>query len=161
MVAKGLARDRSDAFEQWLNPGRPGFVVRYAPRTPDMIRIVTDAGGAAVIAHPWARSSRRVLTADDAGRSCRRRSGRRSRSTTKTTRPRTGPSCAGSPGELGLVATGSSDYHGAGKVDHDLGCNVTAPDELARLLEAAAANAAASGLAVPKVQGLDRAALVP
>ncbi len=28
--------------------------------------------------------------------------------------------------ELGLLATGSSDYHGTGKVDHDLGCNTTA-----------------------------------
>ena len=33
-------------------------------------------------------------------------------------------------GELGLLATGSSDYHGTGKVDHDLGCNTTAPDVL-------------------------------
>ena len=26
---------------------------------------------------------------------------------------------------LGLAATGSSDYHGTRKTDHDLGCNVT------------------------------------
>ena len=29
---------------------------------------------------------------------------------------------------LGLVATGSSDHHGAGKSGHDLGCNTTDPD---------------------------------
>ena len=39
---------------------------------------------------------------------------------------------------LGLVVTGSSDFHGAGKVDHDLGCNTTDPDEYARILELAA-----------------------
>ncbi|MGI8680788.1 MAG: hypothetical protein ACR2JO_01375, partial [Mycobacteriales bacterium] len=55
--------------------------------------------------------------------------------------------------EMGLVATGSSDYHGAGKVDHDLGCNLTSPGELRRLLDAAAANAAASGLPVPALVG--------
>jgi hypothetical protein len=36
------------------------------------------------------------------------------------------------------VVTGSSDYHGTGKVDHDLGCNTTAPEELARIRELAA-----------------------
>ena len=32
-----------------------------------------------------------------------------------------------SPRDLDLVVTGSSDYHGTGKVDHELGCNTTAP----------------------------------
>ena len=40
---------------------------------------------------------------------------------------------------LGLVVTGSSDFHGAGKVDHDLGCNTTDPDEYERILELASA----------------------
>jgi predicted metal-dependent phosphoesterase TrpH len=29
--------------------------------------------------------------------------------------------------DLDLLATGSSDYHGTGKVDHDLGSNTTDP----------------------------------
>jgi 3',5'-nucleoside bisphosphate phosphatase len=29
--------------------------------------------------------------------------------------------------DLGLLATGASDYHGVGKLDHDLGCNTTDP----------------------------------
>ena len=29
---------------------------------------------------------------------------------------------------LGLLATGSSDYHGTGKRDHELGCNTTSPE---------------------------------
>ncbi|MGZ8745180.1 MAG: PHP domain-containing protein, partial [Nocardioides sp.] len=52
---------------------------------------------------------------------------------------------------LGLVVTGSSDYHGTGKVDHELGCNTTDPDDYARLLEQAAAAAAASGRTTPDV----------
>jgi predicted metal-dependent phosphoesterase TrpH len=40
--------------------------------------------------------------------------------------------------ELDLLVTGSSDYHGSGKVDHHLGCNTTAPEELARIRELAA-----------------------
>ena len=38
--------------------------------------------------------------------------------------------------DLGLVVTGSSDHHGTGKVDHDLGCNLTAPEEYERLVAA-------------------------
>jgi hypothetical protein len=43
--------------------------------------------------------------------------------------------------QLGLVATGSSDYHGSGKVAHELGCETTPPGQLARLLERAGTSA--------------------
>jgi hypothetical protein len=42
---------------------------------------------------------------------------------------------------LGVLATGSSDYHGTGKLDHDLGCNTTDPtvfNEMQRRLAQAA-----------------------
>ena len=39
--------------------------------------------------------------------------------------------------DLDLVVTGSSDHHGLGKVDHDLGVNTTAPDHYERLLSLA------------------------
>jgi hypothetical protein len=45
--------------------------------------------------------------------------------------------------------TGSSDYHGTGKTDHELGCNTTAPDEYRRLLDRAAEAAVAAGRGVP------------
>ncbi|HYF72632.1 MAG TPA: phosphatase, partial [Nocardioides sp.] len=54
---------------------------------------------------------------------------------------------------LGLVVTGSSDYHGDGKTDHELGCNSTAPDEYARLLELARESSRRSGRATPAVVG--------
>ncbi len=59
--------------------------------------------------------------------------------------------CAAIARNLDLVVTGSSDHHGDGKVDHDLGCNTTDPDEYARLLERAAAASAASGRETPQV----------
>jgi hypothetical protein len=49
--------------------------------------------------------------------------------------------------DLGLVATGSSDWHGTGKVDHQLGCNTTDPEAFERLL--AAAGVAATDLVAP------------
>jgi sugar phosphate isomerase/epimerase len=53
--------------------------------------------------------------------------------------------------DLGLVVTGSSDYHGTGKTMHDLGVNTTDPEEYQRLLDAAAAASAASGRTTPEV----------
>jgi hypothetical protein len=47
----------------------------------------------------------------------------------------------------------SSDHHGDGKVDHELGCNTTAPDPLRRLLDLAAAATLASGRETPRVLG--------
>ena len=36
--------------------------------------------------------------------------------------------------DLDLVVTGSSDHHGLGKVDHDLGVNTTDPEQYERLV---------------------------
>jgi len=151
LVAKGYADDRADAFDSWLNWGRPGYVTRYASDTRAMVRLVTAAGGAAVVAHPWGRGSRRVLDlptlaslqadglvgieVDHQDHNGTEREGLRVIAR-----------------ELDLVSTGSSDFHGEGKVDHELGCNLTDPAQYERLLEAAAHNAAkAAGVAGPAV----------
>jgi 3',5'-nucleoside bisphosphate phosphatase len=150
LVARGIVPDRAAAFREWLGWGRPGYVNRYAPSTYTMIELVIAAGGAPVIAHPWGRGSRRVLdvatvaSLAEAGlvglEVDHQDHGAGEREALR-----------GMAGELGLVVTGSSDFHGEGKVDHDLGCNTTAPDELERLLAAAADHAAHSGRAVPDV----------
>ncbi|MBA2558765.1 MAG: PHP domain-containing protein [Propionibacteriales bacterium] len=150
MVAKGIVADRAEAFATWLSAGRPGHVERYATKTTTMIELVTAAGGAAVIAHPWGRGSRRVVDLEalavftDAGlvglevdHQDHSSSDRRA--------------LRAMAGELGLVVTGSSDFHGDGKVDHDLGCNLTAVGDYETLLDAAASNAATAGLDVPRV----------
>ncbi len=150
LVAKGIVADRPAAFETLLSPGRPGFVVRYAPTTRDMVGLVTAAGGAAVIAHPWGRGSRSVLDVDTlADLAAAGLVGIEvdHQDHAPADRDRLRRIAA----DLGLVVTGSSDYHGAGKVDHELGCNLTAPGELDRLLAAAAANAAISSRPVPAV----------
>ena len=96
-------------------------------------------GGVAVIAHPWGRGREHVLPAEliatlaaehqldgievdhqDHDRETRRRL----RALVK---------------RLGLLGTGSSDYHGTGKTDHDLGCNTTAPEVFAEISDRLAA----------------------
>jgi predicted metal-dependent phosphoesterase TrpH len=150
LVTLGVVRDRTEAFTRFLSRGRPAHARRYAAPTREMIRIVSEAGGVSVVAHPWGRHGHELpdeetlaeltdvgltgLEVDhqdhDAGARERLRA---------------------IAGNLGLVVTGSSDHHGTGKVDHELGCNTTEPDEYARLLEAAAAAAAVAGRDTPAV----------
>jgi predicted metal-dependent phosphoesterase TrpH len=150
LIAKGVVVDRAQAFRSWLGYGQPGFVVRYAPQTPDMTRLIVEAGGAVVVAHPWGRGSRRVLDAEalaglrDAGLT-----GVEVDHQDHTVGDRA--RLRGLADEFGLLVTGGSDFHGAGKEDHELGCNLTEPGQFEALLDAAAANAARSGLAVPEV----------
>jgi len=148
LVRLGVVVDRAEAFDRFLSPGRPAYHNRSAADLETMLALVTAAGGVGVVAHPWGRHDPGVLDADGlahlqsrglvgievdhqdhdaASRAALRRIGT----------------------ELGLVMTGSSDYHGTGKVDHDLGCNTTPPDQLERLLAAAADAAAASGRPAP------------
>lgn len=125
LAAKGYVADRGEAFDRYLAEGRPAYVARYTTDTARAITLIHGAGGAAVIAHPWARGNRDVVTAslleslvagygldgievdhEDHDLDTRRllfEMGAR----------------------LGLVRTGSSDYHGEGKKGHELGCNLT------------------------------------
>ena len=56
-----------------------------------------------------------------------------SKSTIKIMIPTPGGGCVRWLNSLGLLATGSSDYHGTGKLDHDLGCNTTDPEVFTEL----------------------------
>ncbi len=134
MVAKGYIAHRDEAFNGWLNTGGRAYVDRYSAPLVTAVELLKDAGGRAVVAHPWSRGSDRVLTVDaferlkaagldgievdhnDHGEPARER-------------------LRAIAADLDLVVTGSSDYHGTGKSDaFHLGANLTAPDQLDRLL---------------------------
>lgn len=133
LVAAGHVRDRTEAFDRFLADGGPAHVPRYAIEVSRGIDLVHAAGGVAVLAHPWGRGREAVLDPDyiaelatehqldglevdhqDHGTEARRALRRLAE-------------------ELGLLATGSSDHHGLGKQDHELGCNTTDPDVLLEL----------------------------
>ncbi|MGA9747639.1 MAG: PHP domain-containing protein [Nocardioides sp.] len=153
MVAAGVVADRDEAFLRFLGPRGPAYVDRYAADLVTMIGLVRDAGGVSVIAHPWARRySHHGL--DGPGLEALREAGLTGLEVDHQDHSDQARSeLRGIADDLGLVATGSSDYHGTGKRDHDLGCNTTDPDQLDRLLERAAAASAASGRSTPAVAG--------
>ncbi|MBY9075434.1 PHP domain-containing protein [Nocardioides sp. WL0053] len=153
LVAKGVVRDRGEAFDRYLGPQGPAYVHRYAADLVTMIDTVADAGGVSVIAHPWAkRHNHQAL--DEAGLAALKEAGlagvevdHQDHDTATRDRLRSVAR------NLDLLVTGSSDFHGEGKVDHDLGCNTTDPDEYARLLDLARAAERASGRRTPEVVG--------
>ncbi len=156
LVAAGVVRNRDEAFARYLGPGGPAYVNRYAPSLERMIALVRAAGGVSVIAHPWAgRHEHGAL--DAAGLAALRALGLAGIEVDHEDHgPLARTTLRGLAADLDLVATGSSDYHGTGKVGHELACNTTDPDQLARLLDLtvdAARARSGSARPVPEVVG--------
>jgi len=125
MVAKGIVGSREAAFADYLYDGSPYYVSHYAPEAVMAVRLVVQAGGVAVMAHPFASARGKVV--DDSVIEAMADAGMAGlevhhRDHTDE-QVRHGLQLAAS---LQLFVTGSSDYHGAGKVNL-LGENTTDP----------------------------------
>jgi predicted metal-dependent phosphoesterase TrpH len=125
LVAKGIVASRDRAFADYLYAGSPYYAAHYAPDPVRAVRLVQEAGGVAVMAHPFASQRGRVVddwvieamaAAGMAGLEVHHRDH-------DGDEVRHGLDLAGS---LGLLVTGSSDYHGVGK-SNLLGENTTDP----------------------------------
>ena len=116
LVRKGIAKSRDEVFAELLHNNSKFYIPHYSPSPEEVIKMIKAAGGVAVIAHPFA--SLRGRTIDESAFS--------------------GMVAAGLDGieifhrdhlpeqqelllriarEFDLVATGSSDYHGEGKLN--------------------------------------------
>ena len=131
MAAKGIVATRSEAFATYLKNGSPYYVSHYAPDPVQAVRLLGEAGGVAVMAHPFASSRGRVVSdsvieamaaAGMAGLEVHHRDH-------SPDQVRHGLDLALA---LGLFVTGASDYHGEGKPNL-LGENTTDPAVLAQI----------------------------
>lgn len=150
LVANGTVADRTEAFDRYLAAGRPGHVTHYAIDPGRAIEIVRGAGGVPVIAHPWGRSSYKVMTAETIARLVTDHGLAGIEVDHQDHSPESRAKLMAIAKDLGIIATGSSDHHGAGKIDHELGINTTAPEQFEALLEVARSNAAASTATPPE-----------
>lgn len=150
LVALGVVPSRERAFRELLNPGRPAYVDRYAAALEEMIPLVVEAGGVAVLAHPWGRHDPAAL--QDDGLAHLQSLGLSGVEVDHQDHaPQDRERLRAVARELGLVVTGASDFHGDGKVDHELGCHTTSVEDLDALLRLAEASARASGRMTPQV----------
>lgn len=53
MVQAGHVRDRAEAFRKWLGAGKLGDIKQHWPELAAAVAQLREAGGVAVIAHPW------------------------------------------------------------------------------------------------------------
>jgi predicted metal-dependent phosphoesterase TrpH len=131
LVAQGHVADRDEAFTRILATGSPYHVGHYAPEAVDVVAMVRAAGGVPVMAHPRAGRRGRVVSdhviaelagAGLAGLEVDHRDHL----------PAERAQLRALAADLGLLVTGSSDYHGEGK-ENQLGENLTDPEVLAAI----------------------------
>jgi len=133
LVARGVVPDRDAAFAHLLASGGPYHVDHYAPEAPDAVAAIRASGGVPVFAHPAADARGRIVpdrVFDELAEAGLAGVEVFHRDHSPPQRER----LLAIAERLGLLVTGSSDYHGTGKVNR-LGENLTEPqvlDEIVR-----------------------------
>jgi len=116
LVAKKIVKSRDEAFIDLLHNDSRFYVSHAAPTPVEAIAHIRRAGGVAVIAHPFASHRGQILKAEDfvdlvsAGLNGIEVDHR-------DQNPDERAMLRVIAGELNLVMTGSSDYHGTGKLN--------------------------------------------
>ena len=116
LVAKKIVKSRDEAFVDLLHNESRFYVSHAAPTPAEAIALIRRAGGVAVIAHPFASHRGQILKAEDfsdlvaAGLNGIEVDHR-------DQNPEERAMLRSIAKELDLVVTGSSDYHGTGKLN--------------------------------------------
>ncbi|MCU1570841.1 MAG: metal-dependent phosphoesterase [Naasia sp.] len=131
LIARGHVNDRGEAFATILHWRAGYYEPHYAPEPLEGVRLVVAAGGVPVIAHP-AVSRERMLPEDYLRRLVDEglfglEVHHRDNSEAGATR------LLELAAKYDLAVTGSSDYHGTGKLNR-LGEHTTSPEVLERLI---------------------------
>ena len=131
LVARGHVASREEAFNIFLHNGSKFYINHYSPSPEVAIRLIKEAGGVAVIAHPLASRSGRKIDLDtlsqliQAGLDGIEVDHRDHNEMERSELMRLAI-------EHNLVVTGSSDYHGTGKMNQ-LAEFTTHPEQWERL----------------------------
>ncbi|HKN54023.1 MAG TPA: PHP domain-containing protein [Amycolatopsis sp.] len=143
LVRAGLVASVDQAFAEYLGAGRGYYVPRHDTPVEEAIDMIAAAGGVTVIAHPFAFSRGATITEDVlATLAARGLTGVEADHPNHDgpTRARTRELAA----ELGLLVTGSSDYHGTNKTIA-LGQETTDPEQFEELISRATGSQVVKG----------------
>lgn len=131
LVGKGIVKNRDQAFAEFLANDSKYYVSHSAPTPVQAIKLIKAAGGVAVIAHPYSSMRGEKINSDSL--MALKEAGlngievdHRDHSAEERLNLRN------IAAELDLVVTGSSDFHGSGKLNL-IGENVTSPEHWERL----------------------------
>lgn len=135
LLQAGVVDSVTDAFTHLLSSSSPYYVQKLEMPVRRAIELIRQAGGVPVIAHPWARKRGRILD-EEALRSLVAPGLLGIEVDHIDHAPEDRARLAELTAELGLLSTGSSDYHGTRKSVR-LGAETTSPQSLDRLLSLA------------------------
>jgi 3',5'-nucleoside bisphosphate phosphatase len=139
LLSAGVVESVDHAFATLLHPRSPHYVAKRDTEVREGIALVRAAGGVPVFAHGLATRRGRVV-GDEAIRAM----ADAGLLGLEVDHPDHGPEerehLRGLARELGLIETGSSDYHGANKAT-PIGACTTDPEQLERLLAAGTGSA--------------------
>jgi predicted metal-dependent phosphoesterase TrpH len=139
LVDAGVVASVDEAFADLLHPRSPFYVAKTDTDVLDGIRLVRAAGGVPVFAHGLATKRGRVV--GDAAIAAMAEAGLLGLEVDHPDHSEGERAhLRGLAGELGLLVTGSSDYHGSNKTTPIAACT-TAPDQLEALLAAGTGSA--------------------
>jgi predicted metal-dependent phosphoesterase TrpH len=137
LVEQGVVASVDDAFARLLNNSSPYYIPRADTPVERAVRMIDEAGGVAVFAHPFARKRGRVVHPSVISELAEV-----GLAGVEVDHPDHSPEdrerLRAQAAELGLLATGSSDYHGANKTT-PIGAETTAPEAFERLVARARA----------------------
>lgn len=138
LLARKIVKDKNEAFDKYLGKGKPAYANRRRMTPEDSIELIRGAGGVPVLAHPFtlnlsAEALRKELKSlHELGLAG-----------VEVFYSEHTPSMVSQylnlSKELGLIATGGSDFHGAMNPDIKLGTgfgSLHVPDEVTAQLDA-------------------------
>jgi len=138
LLARKIVKDKDEAFDKYLGKGKPAYADRRRMTPEDSIRLICGAGGVPVLAHPFTLNlslgalKKQVAELRDFGL------GGIEVFYSEHTREMTNQ-YLNLAKDLGLVATGGSDFHGAMNPDVKLGSgfgSLNVPDDVVGQLRA-------------------------
>ena len=132
LLQAGVVDSVTEAFTHLLSSSSPYYVAKLEMPVHRAIELIRQAGGVPVIAHPWARKRGQIL--DEAALRGLVAPGLLGIEVDHIDHaPADRARLSELAAELGLLSTGSSDYHGTRKSVR-LGAETTSPQSLHRLL---------------------------
>jgi len=141
LIAKGIVKDTTEAFQHILAGDGPYHVPHYAPTLETGIRIIREAGGVPVLAHPLSRGGTPLTDVRGPVEEAVARYQRwwelglmGVELHHRENVPEQRPALEEVAGKLGLIITGSSDYHGSKKPNR-LGEHTTTSEALREILD--------------------------
>jgi hypothetical protein len=136
LMARGYVSSKDEAFDRYLGKGKAAYVDRYRLTAAESVRMIVDAGGVSVLAHPFTlglkKNAMKDLVAELRGVGLQGIEAYYSEHDAAQLK-----FCLGLARDLDLAVSGGSDFHGSMNPDIRLGCgfgNLSIPDDLVELL---------------------------